>query len=56
MAESRDWRTANPRGNDDLMSGIGDEDITGRLDEEDDEEFDDEEDLDEEDEIEESER
>jgi hypothetical protein len=40
MAESRDWKMDDRRGNDDL-SGIGNEDIVGRLNE-DDEEFEDE--------------
>jgi hypothetical protein len=57
MAESRDWKMADRRGNDDLMSGIGDEDVTGRMDdEEDDEEFEDAEDLEEDEDLEESER
>lgn len=50
MAEPRDWKTADRRNDDDLMSGIGDEDITGRVDEEDDEEFEDVDDLEEDDE------
>jgi hypothetical protein len=57
MAESRDWKMADRRGNDDLMSGIGDEDIAGRMDdEEDDEEFEEGEDLEEDEDLEESER
>lgn len=58
MDESRDWKMADRRGNDDLMSGMGDEDITGRRDEEDDEEFDEDdmEDLEEDEDLEESER
>jgi hypothetical protein len=57
MAESRDWNMADRRNrNEDLMSGIGDEDITGRPDEEEDEEFEDAEELEDEDEIEESDR
>lgn len=57
MAESRDWKMGDRRGrNDDLMSGIGDEDITGRHDEEDDEEFEETEELEDEDEVEESDR
>ena len=57
MAESRDWKMGDRRGrNDDLMAGIGDEDITGRHDEEDDEEFEETEELEDEDEVEESDR
>jgi hypothetical protein len=59
MAESRDWKMVEDRrGNDDMVTGIGDDDITARVDEEeDDEEFEDTDDLDEEDEdVEESER
>jgi hypothetical protein len=57
MAEPRDGKMGDRPKNDDLMSGVGDEDITGRVNEEDDEEFEDADDLDEEDEdLESSER
>ena len=55
MAESDDSKMAEPRGNDDI-SGIGDEEITGRMDEQDEEDLDDLEDLEEDDEVDESER
>ena len=55
MAESRDWKMAD-REQDDLMSGTGDEDITGRTEDQDDEEFEELEDLEEDEDLEESDR
>lgn len=56
MAESRDWKMADRRRDDDLTSGVSDEEITGRFGEEDDEEFEDTEDLEDDEDLEESER
>jgi hypothetical protein len=58
MAESRIWQTAAERNrNEDIPASVSDEEIIGRVSDEDDEEFEDVDDVDEEDEdVEESDR